>query len=35
MKTKITASLALLALAIVPAQLASAHCQVPCGIYGD
>jgi len=35
MKIKFTASLALLALALVPAQLASAHCQVPCGIYGD
>jgi nickel superoxide dismutase len=35
MKTKITATLALAILALLPAQLASAHCQVPCGIYGD
>ncbi|MCF6284215.1 MAG: superoxide dismutase, Ni [Candidatus Hydrogenedentes bacterium] len=35
MKTKMIATLALAAFALLPAQLASAHCQVPCGIYGD
>lgn len=35
MRTKFIATLALATLAFVPAQIASAHCQVPCGIYGD
>lgn len=35
MKTKLAACLALLGLLMVPAQLVFAHCQVPCGIYGD
>jgi nickel superoxide dismutase len=35
MKIKSIAVSAFVALAVLPAQLALAHCQVPCGIYGD
>ena len=35
MKSKFFVALALAALTLVPMQKALAHCQVPCGIYGD
>ena len=35
MKNRIAISAALLDMAVLPIRMAGAHCQVPCGIYGD